>query len=400
MAEPRVDGSDALDELRAQFRAGHIGSWIAVVGVLILAVGYHQPWGFLLAAAIALMAIVRLPAFAALHRRDVAAAMRWEAAGSWGVALVVVAAIPSALPIMVLNLVGPLITAATYLDGPQVRRIVAAGVAVSVVLGTVGYSADGPGIAEVLPKWVFIVIMVTYLSLHLAMLSISVGATNRSLARAHRDLQASRRRVITAGDDERVRLERNIHDGAQQRLVALAVQLQLAAQLAAQGRPPSADELAQLHLDSREAIEELRELARGIYPSVLIERGLHDALRAVAARAPLDVALDYDTAVELPRADAAAVYFICLEALQNAAKHAPGATVELSVRRGSDGGCVIEVADDGPGFDPASTAHSRGLLNMSDRAGALGGQLVVRSAPDDGVRIRVVLPAATAGVRS
>lgn len=400
---------ESLHELRSQFRAEQLASWIAAMGVAILAVVYRQPWGMVLGAAVAAMAVVRLPAFAAIERHDVQAATWWNAIGTWGIAVVVAGVVPDALPIMVLNLIGPLFTAAMYLPAVPLRRMMVGGVGVAVVLGVLGFRSEGTGIEDAIPEWVFQMIMVVYLASHVVVLSISVGATNRlrhgalaeateanrALTRADAELRESRRRAIAAGDAERIRVERNIHDGAQQRLVAIAVQLQLAAQAAKQGTGPTGRQLEQLHHESREAIDELRELARGIYPSVLSERGLPDALRSAAHRSPVTVTVDVDDDLELSRDDAAAVYFICLEALQNVAKHAPDASVQLSCRRVDhpDGpGVVVEVVDDGPGFDTSGATQSRGLLNMADRAGALGGTLSIESTAGRGTRVAVRVP--------
>ena len=401
---------ESLSELRGQFRAEQIGSWIAATGVLILAFAYSEPWGLALAAGVGVMAIVRLPSFAAIDRNDVVAAVWWDAAGTWGIAIVVAGVIPDALPIMVLNLVGPLVTGALYLDARQLRRLTVAGVVVAIVLGALGFRSEGTGIEDRIPEWLFQVILIVYLVMHVIVMIVSAGSanrvrlntlsavaeTNRALLDADIELRASRRRVIAAGDGERVRIERDIHDGAQQRLVALAVQLQLASQLARNGTPVTPEQLDAMHVDSREALEELRALARGIYPSVLTERGLEDALRSAAARPTVPVTVHIDEGIDLPRNDAAAVYFICLEAMQNAAKHAPDSSARLSVRRSDDGGYVVAVVDDGPGFDTSSTLHSRGLLNMADRAGALGGELTVESEPGTGTCVTVRLPPSTA----
>ncbi len=397
---------ETFSELRAQCRAEQRASWVAAVGVAVLAIAFGEPWGFPLAALIVAMTFVRDRAFAPLDRGDVAKAMVWRAAGMWGVAIGVTAAIPDALPIMVLNLFGPLVTGALYLDTGQLRRLTLAGVAVAIVLGALGFRSEGTGIEDAVPEWIFQVVMIVYLVAHVVMMIVAVGssnrvrldtlaavaASNRALVETDAELRASRRRVIAAGDDARIRIERDIHDGAQQRLVALAVQLQLAAQLGRNGTPIDPDQLDAMHAESREAIDELRELARGIYPSVLTERGLHDALRSVARRSPNAVEITYDPAVELSADDAAAVYFICLEALQNIAKHAgPDTSAQVSLRV-CDGELIVTVVDDGPGFDPTASARSRGLLNMADRASALGGELLVDSSPGGGTRISMVLP--------
>ncbi len=403
--------ADALEhetftELRAQFRSEQWASWIAAVGVAVVSVAVGEPWGVAFAAFIGAMAAVRLLSFPALDRGDIAGAMVWKSVGTWGVAIGVTAVVPDTLAIMVLNLIGPLVTAALYLDARQMRRFTLAGVAVAVVLGALGFRSEGFGIEDALPELAFQAILVIYLVAHVVMMIVSVGtanrvrlamiralaASNRALVASDEQLRSSRRRVISAGDQERVRLERNIHDGAQQRLVALAVQLQLAEQLTEQGTPMSSVQLGALHADVRDALDELRELARGIYPSVLAERGLHEALRSIAGRSPHPVDIHYDPAIALAPDDAAAVYFVCLEALQNTSKHGDArtaATVSLAVR---DEELVVTISDDGPGFDTASVDSSRGLLNMADRAGALGGDLTVDSAPGAGTRITMVIP--------
>ena len=375
-----------------------------------MAVAVGERWGIAFAAFIGAMAAVRLLSFPALDRGDVAGAMVWKSVGTWGVAIGVTAVVPDTLAIMVLNLVGPLVTGALYLDARQMRRFTIAGVAVAVVLGALGFRSEGLGIEDALPEPVFQAILVVYLVAHVVMMIASVGAanrvrlemiralaaSNRALVASDEQLRSSRRRVISAGDQERIRVERNIHDGAQQRLVALAVQLQLAEQLTEQGTPMSPAQLGALHVEALDALDELRELARGIYPSVLAERGLHEALRSIAGRAPHPVEIEYDHAIALTPDDAAAIYFVCLEALQNTAKHGgpdTTATVSLTVR-GDE--LVVEISDDGPGFDPDDAAASRGLLNMADRAGALGGELTVDSAPGAGTRITMVLPHRTA----
>jgi signal transduction histidine kinase len=396
----------SLTELRSQFRTEQIASWTAAAGVVVLALVFDQPWGVLLGAGVGLMAIVRLPSFAAIDREDVVAAMWWEAAGTWGISLIVVGAIPDATPIMVLNLLGPLVTGAVYLDARQMRRLISAGVVVAVALGVLGFRSEGTGIEDAMPEWLFQIIMILYLVSHVIVMSASLSAANRvrlatldavvaaneALTLSDADLRESRRRVISAGDRERVRIERNIHDGAQQGLVALAVQLRLASQLARSGTPVTADQLDAMHAESREALEELRELARGIYPSVLTERGLEDALRAIGHRSPNHVEIAYDCAEELSSEEAAAIYFVCLEALQNVAKHAGTRATARVALDPLDDVLIVSIIDDGIGCDPATIGSSRGVLNMVDRARALGGELTVDSAPGTGTRVRMVLP--------
>lgn len=350
----------SLAELRSQFRVEQMASWGAVAGVVLLALVFDQPWGLLLGAGIGVMAIVRLPSFAAVDRGDVAAAIWWQAAGTWGVSLMVVAAIPDATPIMILNMIGPLVTGAVYLDDRQMRWLTGGGVVVAVPLGALGFGSGGTGIEDAVPEWLFQIILIAFLASHVVMISASVNTANRvrlatldevmavneALVLADVDLRESRRRVISAGDRERIRIEKNIHDGAQQRLVALAVQLQLAAQLVRSGTPVVAEHLDELEAESREALDELRELARGIYPSVLTERGLEDALRSIARRSTVPVELVYTGTADVGEEDAAATYFVCLEALQNVAKHAgPDASARVVVDVDDDV-LSVSIADD------------------------------------------------------
>ena len=204
------------------------------------------------------------------------------------------------------------------------------------------------------------------------------------------ELQESRRRIVTAQDERARKLERDIHDGAQQQLVALAVKLGLAEQLATRDAAKITALLAELKADAADALENVRDLARGIYPPVLADHGLPAALEAQARKAPIPVHLNTNGSDRYPPEIEAAVYFCCLEALQNIAKYADanGATIHLGR---SNGDLTFEVADDGRGFDPA-TAVGSGLTNMRDRVEAIGGVLEVSSVPGSGTTIRGRVP--------
>jgi signal transduction histidine kinase len=205
------------------------------------------------------------------------------------------------------------------------------------------------------------------------------------------DLTASRRRLVRAQDEERHRIERNLHDGAQQQLVALAMLLPLVDDAA--GDPAEVRQLtAQLRDAVHAAVEELRALARGIYPPLLAEEGLGAALRAQAARAPLPVRVEAEGVGRCRREAEAAVYFCALEALQNAAKYARAsqAVVALACR---DGQLEFSVTDDGAGFDPAAAGRDgTGLPGMADRLAAAGGSLLIRSEPGQGTVVAGRVP--------
>lgn len=209
------------------------------------------------------------------------------------------------------------------------------------------------------------------------------------------DLTASRRRLVRAQDEERHRIERNLHDGAQQQLVALAMLLRLVDDAA--DDPAEVRQLtAQLKDGVHGAIEELRALARGIYPPLLAEQGLPAALRAQAARSPLPVHVKADGVGRYRGEAEAAVYFCVLEALQNAAKHARARQATVALACGN-GHLEFSVTDDGAGFDTAAVTGTAdragtGLQGMTDRLAAAGGTLGVRSAPGEGTVISGRIP--------
>jgi signal transduction histidine kinase len=205
------------------------------------------------------------------------------------------------------------------------------------------------------------------------------------------ELRESRRRIVNAQDEERRRIERNIHDGAQQQLVALSVKLGLAERLVSQDPAKAVSMLEQAKAETGEAIEDLRDLARGIYPPVLADRGLVAALEGQARKSAVGVVVESDGIGRYPQETEAAVYFSCLEAMQNVAKYseATSATVRLAQRNGT---LSFKVSDDGRGFDPATAERGSGLEGIADRLAALGGTFEVRSAPGEGTAVSGSLP--------
>jgi signal transduction histidine kinase len=221
-------------------------------------------------------------------------------------------------------------------------------------------------------------------------LALQAGLVLRNV-RLVEDLRASRGRLVAAQDEERRRLERNIHDGAQQQLVALAVKAKLADAMVDKDAEKAREILAQIQAETQEALETLRDLARGVYPPLLADKGLVAALEAQARRAPVRVAIGADGVERYPQEVEATAYFCVLEALQNASKYADASavTIELSV---SEDRLGFAVADDGRGFDPAATPRGSGLQNIADRLEALGGTLEIHSEPGAGTRLVGLLP--------
>ena len=222
----------------------------------------------------------------------------------------------------------------------------------------------------------------------------NVGLTAELLARLD-DLRASRQRLVAAQDEERRRLERNLHDGAQQNLVAIKVKLGLAEMFVDRDPARAMQTLGELKVDTDEALETLRDLARGIYPPLLADQGLVAALESQARKATLPVQVDSEGVGRYRQEVEAAVYFCCLEALQNVQKYAAAQSAVVKLE-GSDSGLTFEVADDGQGFDGTTVKRGAGLTNMTDRIDALGGSLELSSTPGRGTRVHGSVPALVA----
>ncbi len=221
-------------------------------------------------------------------------------------------------------------------------------------------------------------------------LALESGRLESELQSRTAELRSSRTRIVETAERERRRLERDLHDGAQQRLMAIQMKLALAQDL------PASDDLAEqlqdVQADAAAAVEDLRTLARGIYPRVLRERGVADALRSLAMTAPIPIQV---TDVGLGRCSApieGAIYFCSLEAIQNAMKHAgPGARVTVDLGR-REGGIDFTIADDGVGMGARLGADGVGLTSMHDRVGAVGGRLEITSRPGEGTQVRGTVP--------
>lgn len=214
-------------------------------------------------------------------------------------------------------------------------------------------------------------------------------AQSMANAQAQEEMRASRARIVRAGDEAREKLERNLHDGAQQRLVSASLSLRIAI-----GKLPPAAEEARSILNTAaeeltQAIDELRELARGIHPSVLTERGLGPALEVLANRTPLEVAVANELSERLPPPIEAAAYYVVAESLTNVARHAEASSVQVRVSR-RNGVAHVEVRDDGIGG--ADLARGTGLRGLADRVEALDGRLGVESEPAAGTRVWAEIP--------
>ena len=230
------------------------------------------------------------------------------------------------------------------------------------------------------------------LALHNVRLDSALQASLDELRDQAVALQASRGRIVAAADAERRRIERNLHDGAQQYLVALAVKVGLARSMVGTDANMTNELLVELSSDVQETLDELRRLAHGIYPPLLADRGLPEALKSAADRSPISTTVEATGVGRYPQEVEAAIYFCCLEALQNVGKYA-GEGTKASIRVWEqEGGLLFEVSDDGAGFDVRGSKVGAGFTNMSDRVGAIGGTLRVESAIGQGTTVGGAIP--------
>ena len=211
------------------------------------------------------------------------------------------------------------------------------------------------------------------------------------LQKSLEELAGSRRRIASVADRERRKIERDLHDGAQQRLVALRIKLELIAERLDDDDPQSAAALRKLEVDVDGTIDEVRSFARGIYPPLLAERGLAEALRAAGRNAPIATRVDAGAIGRHNPEIEATVYFACMEALQNAAKHADGAS-GVTITLSENPALSFEVHDDGHGFTETNVVNGNGLTNLRDRMAAIGGEVEVRSVPGEGTTVIGVVP--------
>jgi signal transduction histidine kinase len=231
----------------------------------------------------------------------------------------------------------------------------------------------------------FINVIGSYASLSLENQRLAVDVAN--LVREMRDTQA---RAAASADDAREQIERDLHDGAQQRLIALRIKLQLAAERSGDTAPDTTEELNQLGTEVQLAIDELRALAAGVFPAVLGDFGPVTALKQAVRSAPIPTTVSGVNVARHPPEVERAIYFCCLEALQNTYKHARTATA-AHVRIATRGReLTFEVTDNGLGFDPATVPPGAGLHNMHGRVASLGGSLTIDAGP--GTRITGVIP--------
>jgi signal transduction histidine kinase len=353
----------------------------------------RSAWFLAIAAICTGQCVMLAVALALARRRKHPQSITVACIGNWASVLLITLVAPNLLPVMVLAALVPVVFAQPYIRwqrGLAFAVITAGCVLALVVLARFQHFAH-PAVEP--PRWIetsFILVALPVHAFHLLVIAFNnagaLAVSEQMLAERAAEVEASRRRLVTAADEERRRLERDLHDGAQQNLVALAVLIQLARNAEQPRAEPLLTEASGL-LES--AIAEIRRLAHGIYPPSLVSGGLQHALSAVAAHSPVAIHLDLQGLGRYPAPIEAALYFCCSEALQNAAKHGgPGTTVTITARADAQT-LTLTISDTGCGFDPSTTGT--GLANMTDRLSAIGGRLMIDTAPGRGTRITAVV---------
>lgn len=307
-------------------------------------------------------------------------------------------------PIQVQVALLPIVLAATFVEREQLRFFVVASLVCAGVVAGLGLLQDVTGLSDSVPTWLktavllvtappfaALVVLVTVQHNHrLSSVLDDERAVRAQLAEQADELRRSRSRVVAATDRERRRIERDLHDGAQSRLVAINLKLAAARGLLRDGEESADAALDEVRHEVHLAHGELRSLAHGLYPTVLTQHGLVAAIGAVADRSPAPARLDLQPVGRLSPDVEAAIYFCVLEAVQNAAKHAAACRVDITLERTAQS-VSFTVRDDGIGFADGET-EGHGLTNMRDRLGAIGGSLIVESERGRGAAVTGAVP--------
>jgi len=353
----------------------------------------RSPWLLAIALICAAQCVVLGAALRLARRRRHQQAITLVCIGNWATLLFVTFVVPALLPVWVLLALVPVAFAEPYIRSQRglIFAMITAGCVLA--LGALARFQNISHLAAHAPRWIqsaIIIPALAVLALHLLVIvwnnAVALRTSENLLAERAGQLAASRTRLITAADEERRRLERDLHDGAQQHLVALAVLIQLARTAEHDRHQPLLIEASGL-LET--AIAEIRRLAHGIYPPLLASGGLARALPAAAANASVPVQLHLHGLGRYPASIEAALYYCCREALQNAAKHGGPDTTATITAHADEQMLTLTISDTGRGFDPATIGA--GLTNMTDRLSAIGGHLVINTAPGRGTRITAAI---------
>lgn len=359
----------------------------------------REPAVFLILPFLAALFLALTLAIRALAQGDQAKALWLATAGNWAVAVVVTVLFAFLWPVMVLTSLMPLVLGMPHLSRDRLVPFMIGAATTGVLICAIGLLLDDDSIIEDIDEVIEFIVVVGGLLAQASVLGLLVWQGNQlqrealdEALRLNDELTESRVRLVEAGDKERSRIERDLHDGAQQRLSAMGVRLRLHH---SQNEVADRDFIEDLITDLNETTTELRELAHGVYPPLLEQRGLVPAITAVTRRIATPIELDLDDIGRFNRGTESALYFVCREALTNAQKHCPDSNISVSLELADGGGPELIIKDSGPGFAEEHQARGRGMLNMKDRLAAVGGTLTIDSA-SDGTTVVASVPASAA----
>jgi signal transduction histidine kinase len=378
-------------------------AFMVAIRVGVVHDGYLTLLTVIVVAAGGVMASGLLP----LRRGRVKRVMLHLAVANWSIAIIAATIATFCWPLMVWTALLPSVLAAALLSGRELAAYVATSVVVSFGVVLVGLLQDFSGFSGHVDEWVRDTVMIFTAPGLVAMVALmawqnstsmqsmlsDVTRSRAELADQADELRRSRARVVAATDRERRRIERDLHDGAQQRLIGIGIGLSRARALCESDPATAATMLDTLREQLRSAHDDVRDLAQGVYPPVLTEHGLEAALQSAADRSSVPVTISLGRLRRHPPTTEAAVYFCCVEALQNAAKHGSASRILLA-GDADDSMLWISVTDDGGGFDPALATAGSGIIGMRDRLGSIGGRLEV-SPSQGGSTVRCVVPIGT-----
>jgi signal transduction histidine kinase len=384
------DGTE-YQRLRQYIRANLLVTSSASVGVfLAYATVIHSGWILLESGIVAAVSLSLAQALFELKRRRTGRAVVIFVVANWSSSIITTAITPFVLPMITVTVLLPVVVLVPYLARRSLVAVMGGATSVAFLATLLARHSFVRGVQEVAPHWLIDAIMLAYVPTVVGLVGYCAWQNHLRIATQSTDLRASRARLVGATDSVRRQIERDLHDGAQQQLVAVAIRLGLLQRLAT-SNPETASSLAsELSAELQTTITDLRNLAHGVYPALLHERGLGEALMAAALRASIPVRVEVRSDYRYPPDVEAAVYFTCLEAMQNCAKHAGAASMVIAISH--DGGLRFSAEDNGRGFDTGTSHKGHGLTNMSDRIGAVGGRLTVTSEPGRGTTIAGFLP--------
>ncbi|HEY6573973.1 MAG TPA: sensor histidine kinase [Mycobacterium sp.] len=395
-------GHDLIHRLRAEryqvFLTGHFALWASAAIALPLLEyvwALRSPWFLVIVAIGAAQCVVLAVALRLALHGKYQRSITLVCVGTWVSSVLITFVSPPLLPVMVLVTLVPVAFAEPYVRLQRGLAFVVITAVSALVMAALARSTQIADAFTQAPPWIqtaFIIVALPINVLHVLVIvwnnAAALRTSEKHLADRAAELAASRMRLTTAADEERRRIERDLHDGAQQSLVALSVLIQLARNAERDRPQPLLTEASEL---VETAIAEIRRLAHGIYPPLLVSGGLREALPTLAARASVPVQLDLDGLGRYPTSTEAALYYCCSEALQNAAKHGGSATSVTVTAHADERTLNLVISDTGRGFDPATIGI--GLTNMTDRLSAIGGQLAIDTAPGRGTRITAIVDA-------